>query len=180
VWVPAWNDGDSDIAAEWYVITPTVGLIMYVEDEEKWFFYNQMGAWQQLWDPLKQHRPIPREFSFYNPYLVRPRSIIFSYVATQEFVIEAGAPGSGAFCELPPSGEVIFNIIVSGDSVGSITFNSGSIYGTVSIPNEVVVLPTIEENMYERANLFSVNSPMETKGMEGLNVTIVGKIRSID
>ena len=181
VWVEEFEDTDATVPAQWYVIGATMGLKMYVEDVNKWFFFNQMGAWQQLFDPDKTHRAIQREFKWYNPYLIRPNSVLFSYVATQEWVIEAGAPGSGAHCEIAPvGGSVVFNIFARGPQVGTITFAAGSTDGVVDIPSEVVVLPTVEENQYEKAHVFRVRSPANTRGMEGLNVTICGKIRSID
>jgi len=180
VWVEEFNDGDDIIPAQWYIITTVLGLKMYVADEDKWYFYNQMNEWQLLFDPNKTHRAIPREFSWYNPYLIRPNSTLFSYVATQEWVIEAGAPGSGAYCEIAPTQPVSFTIRARGPVVGSITFDAGSLDGSVNIPDEVVCLPTVEENEYEKAHVFQVSSPANLHGMEGLNVTICGKIRSID
>lgn len=181
VWVDAFNNGDTVIPAQWYVINTALGVKMFIEDEDKWVFFNQMGEWQVMFDLNKNHRAIAREFHWYNPYLIRPSSTLFSYVATQEWVIEAGAPGSGAHCEIAPvGGSVVFNIFARGPQVGTITFAAGSLDGVVDIPDEVVVLPTVEENMYEKAHVFQVRSPANTRGMEGLNVTICGKIRSID
>lgn len=180
VWVEEFEDLLDIIPAQWYVIGKSQGLKMFVADEDKWYFVNQMGEWQLLFDLNKTHRSIPREFSWYNPYLIRPSSTLFSYVATQEWVIEAGAPGSGAFCEIAPSSAVSFTIRARGPVVGSIDFAAGSQDGVVNIASEVVVLPTVEENMYERAHVFTVSSPADLYGMEGLNVTICGKIRSID
>lgn len=180
IWVDEFNDGETTHPAEWYVITQTVGLVMLVRDLNKWFVYTNLDEWQMLWDPEKSHRAIPREFSFYAPYRLRPRKTIFSYVATQEFVIEAGAPGSGAFCEIAPTATVVLTISKGGVSVGTVTFTAGATDGTVSIPSEVVVLPAVEESMYTQANVLTISSPVDTFLIEGVNVTICGEIRSID
>jgi hypothetical protein len=180
VWVEEFDDGDDIIPEQWYVITRALGVTMYVADEDKWYFLNQMDEWQLKFDPSKEHRAIQREFKWYNPYLIRPNSVLFSYVATQEWVIEAGAPGSGASCEIAPSSPVTFTIFARGPQVGTITFAAGSLDGVVNIASEVVVLPTVEENQYEKAHVFQVRSPANLYGMEGLSVTICGEIRSID
>lgn len=178
---PAFNDGDNDHAAEWYTITPSVGLVMLVKDENKWYVYNNMSEWQMLWDPALSHRAIQREFSFYAPYRIRPNTIIFGYVATQEFTLEATPSGSGAFCEVAPTGgAVVFTIAAGGTTAGTITFADGATDGVVSIPVETVVLPTILENKYTSAKILTVRSPADTRGMQGLNCTLPGKIRSID
>lgn len=180
IFVPAWNDGETAYADDWYFVQPSVGLIMYVEDEQKWYAYTQIGEWQMLWDPTLVHRSIARDFSFYNPYLVRKKAILFSYVATQETTIPAGAAGSGAYCEVAPTAEVVLNLLHNSASVGSITFAAGATEGVVSFPSEVTITPTIEESMYTQARVFQIRSPDDTFGMAGLNVTIKAKIRSID
>lgn len=180
VWIPEWNDGDEIQPGQWYVINPQAGLILMVLDENKWYAYGITETWEVLWDPEKSHRAIAREFSFYVPYLVRPRSTLFSYVATQETTIEAGAPGSGAYCDVPPIAPVTFNILKGGGSVGSIEFAAGEHYGNITLDEDQIIVPTIEEGMYMQANSFSVRSGEYTYGMEGLNVTIAAKIRSID
>lgn len=180
IFVPAWNDGDTAYPDDWYFVTPTPGLVMFVDDENKWYCFTQLGEWQMLWDPTLTHRSVQREFSFYNPYMVRKKAILFSYVATQETTIEEDAPGSGAFCEVAPTDVVVLNLLHNGTSVGSITFAAGETEGVVSFPAEVTITPTIEETMYTQARVFQIRSPNDTFGMEGLNVTIKCKIRSID
>lgn len=183
VWIVAWNDGDGPIAAEWNVIEPTRGLIMYVTDQNKWYSYTEIsgGTWQLLWDPAKTHRAIAREFSFYAPYLIRPNQDAFCYVATKEFTIAAGAPGTGASCEIAPvGGSVVYSIRKNTTEIGTITFAAGSTTGVISFPSEQVILPTIQENMFEQANMLRIRAPANTRSMEGLCLTIAGKIRSID
>lgn len=181
VWVPTFDDGDTVHDAEWYVITPSIGLVMLVKDENKWYTYNSASDWQMLWDPALEHRAIEREFSFYAPYRIRPSTNVFAYVATQEFTIEADPPGAGAYCEIAPTGgAVVFTITAAGSPAGTITFADGATDGVVDIPVEKVVLPTILDNKYTSAQSLIVRSPANTRGMEGLNFTLSGKIRSID
>ena len=180
-WVEAWNDGDGVIPAEWYIIQPTTGLVMHVQDVDKWYVYTQLADWQLLWDPSKSHRAIQREFAFYHPYLIRPSAKIFGYVATKEFAIAAGAPGSGSHCEIAPvGGSVVYSIRKGNAQIGTITFADGSTDGVIDFPNMQVILPAIQENMYEVANILQVVSPANIRSMQGLHVTIQGIIRSID
>lgn len=181
VWVEEYNDGETVHPAEWYYITPTTGVLMLVIDENKWYCYTHIGEWQMVWDPALSHRAIKCERSFYAPYLIRPSKTIFSYVSTQEFVIPAGAAGSGAFCEVAPTGgSVTYNLVHQGSSQGTIVFAAGSTDGVVTVPSDIIVLPAVMENMYTQARVLTVVSPANTRGMEGLNVTLQGKIRSID
>jgi len=180
IWVGAFTDDGVTQPAEWYEIVPTLGVKMFVEDEFKWVLFNPNGNWQVIWDMNKSHRAIEREFSWYAPGNIRKNAVIFAYVAAQEFVIEAGAPGSGASCEVAPTSDVVFNVRKNNASVGNITFLAGQTEGVVNIPNEVAVLPAGQESLYVQANSLSIISPADTHGMIGLNATIRGKIRSID
>lgn len=183
-WQPAVVDANDtppvNDAAQWYKITPTTGDKLYVVDENKFYVFDNLSTWNMFWDPSKSHRSIQREMTFYVPYLLRANATIFSYVASTEIAFPAGAAGSGAFCEVAPSAAVVFSIRKNNAVVGTISFASGNTDGVVAFPSEAVIVPSAQDGMYLRPNVLTVTSPANIAGMQGLNVSLRGKIRSID
>lgn len=184
VWVPARNDLDEDnnpitLPAEWFVITPIVGMSMLVEDQEKVFWFGPTG-WEEAWDLNAVHRSLEREVNLHIPYLLRNNSVLYEYVAGVELTIEAGAPGSGAFLDVAATDDVVFQIKHNGTNCGTISFDSGSIAGDIDFPGEVVVYPALVEHEYARAQNLTIHSPADTFGAQGLGITFRAKIRAID
>jgi hypothetical protein len=181
MWVDAFDDGTPGTAG-WYAMGPNVGAFVYVEDQNAMYAWDKnVSDWKLLVDFDAPHQYVRREFSFYVPGLVRPSATIFSYVAGMEFTLEAGAPDSGANCEIAPTSAVTFNIVKSGATIGTIAFAAGSTSGVISVPSEIVINPALPgENQYVYANVLRIYSPGNVYGMNGLNVTLRGKIRAID
>lgn len=165
--------------AEWYVLAPAPGFLIFVEDELTFCVYTG-GAWVEVWDLNNTHRVVEREMTFHVPYRIREDAVLFQYCAGTEFTIPAGAAGSGASLDVAPSAPISFSIRRNNSTIGTISFASGSTTGVVSVPSQVVVHPVAEENMYVQANTLSVVSPVSVAGAEGLSVSIKGMIRSID
>ncbi len=183
VWTEAWDDGEGDpFPKGWAVFQPSYGNIMFVEDEETLcIFSKSTEAWEVLVDLNEQHVATPRELSFFAPGIVRPKSIIFHYVAGMEFTLPAGAPDSGASLQTAPSSDIEFQILKGNTVIGGIYFGAGSTAGVVSVPDETVINPALpEETQYVRANVLQVRSPDSVAGAMGLDVTLRGKIRAID
>lgn len=179
-WVDAHHDGEAVVPAQWWIIQPTLGLQMLVADEQKIYWFNQDNQWQFAFDLNATHRAVQRAHNFYNPYRIRPSSVLFHYCAGTEFVIPAGAPGSGATLDIPAAGDMTFQIQHNNSVVGSIFFEAGETQGSVNVPNEVVVHPAIQESAFVRTHTLLVRSPANTYAAEGLAVSIMGKIRAID
>lgn len=183
VWVDAVVDPTAGIndPAQWYVVTPVVGLTMMVADQEKYFTYTIDGVWTEVWDMNATHRSLARPIAFDVPYRLRSGAKLFEYVAGMEFTIPAGAPGSGAFLDVAPTGgDLVLTIQHNSSTVGTITFDEGETEGVVDIPDEVVVYNSVMENEWMRAHNLTVLSPANTRLAEGLGVTFLGKIRAID
>lgn len=180
VWVDEFTDGATTEPAQWYVITPAMGLLMYVSDEQKFYVRDQYEAWQFVWDLGASHRAVEKELTFYNPYLIRKNAVIFLYCAGTEFTLPAGAPGSGASLDVAATADLTFDIQHNGSPVGTVSFAAGSLSGVVTVPSTVVVHPAIEENMYVQAHTLQIVSRAETYAAEGLSISLKGSIRSID
>lgn len=183
VWTEAWEDGEGDpFPKGWAVYAPSYGNILFVEDAQLLcIFSKSTEAWEVLVDLNEQHVATPRELSFFAPGIVRPKSIIFHYVAGMELTLPAGVPGSGAGLQTAPSSAIVFELLKGNAQIGTISFAAGSTAGVVSVPNETIIQPALpDETQYVRANVLQVRSPDSVAGAMGLNVTLRGKIRAID
>lgn len=182
MYVSGFDDDDgAPMPADWYSLQPNIGQMCLVKDQNKVYLFNWALDWELAIDLGATHRGVEVERAWYAPGLMRPSATLFYYVAGLEFTIEAGAPNSGATLEVGPvGGSLVLPIRHQGLEVGTITFTSGSLEGTIDFPSERVIQPSHTENQYVRANALSVTSPSNIRQASGLSVTLRGKIRAID
>lgn len=181
MWIDGFNDGENLEPAQWVRMAPVIGMLVFVEDEEKLYVWRNENIWQEAVDLNETHHAVEREFSLYAPGRLRPNNTVFQYIAGMELTVEAGAPGSYAVLDTAPSGgSVQFVIRHNGTQVGTITFGSGSTEGSISFPSERIIYDAWVENTLVQAHTILVTSPADLRGAEGLAFTFRGKIRAID
>lgn len=180
MWIDGFNDGEDNEPAQWVRMAPTVGMLLFVEDEEKFYVWRNTNVWEEALDLNETHHAVQREIPLYAPGRIRPNNFALIYVAAMELTIEAGAPGSQAMLDVAPSGGISFVIRHNNTPVGSISFGGGSTEGSVSFPSERIIYDAWTENLQVQAHALYVVSPADLKGAEGLSLTLRGKIRAMD
>ena len=181
MWIAAFNDGVTLEPAQWVQMSPAVGMLLFVEDEEKLYVWRDEGLWQEALDLNETHHAVEREFALYAPGIMRPNNTVFQYIAGMELTIPAGAPGSHALLDKGPvGGSLQFTIRHNGAQVGTVTFGSGATVGSVSFPAERIIYDAYVENTLVQAHTLLVTSPNDLRAAEGLSLTLRGKIRAID
>jgi hypothetical protein len=178
IWIDDYTDESGTVEGGWKIMTPVVGLQIFVRDVNEIWLFDESQEWVRMIALDAPYIPVQRELKFYAPGLVRPGAVMFKYVATMPFAVEAGAPGSGAHLEIAPSGgSAVFPITCAGVQVASITFASGSTTGVVSWPDRTVIHNALpDENKYARAQELLVYAPGNPRGATGLNVSLRGEI----
>lgn len=161
---------------DWHEVTPVVGTILYVQNERKFYLFSPHNTWDMIWDLDGTKPSMARTISAYVPGFVAPHGRIIVYVPTIEFHIPAGAPGSKASLEVPPTGgDLVLNM-----NGGTITFANGSTTGVFSVPNPITILPSEFESLFSQPGTFTLAvSGYDTYNAMGLSVTIEGQLRSI-
>lgn len=183
VWTEEFADNTEDpFPKGWAVFTPTYGNVCFVEDDQTLRIYSRATqSWDVLVDLNAVHQPVERELSCFIPGILRPNAVIWAYVAGMELALAPGLPGAGAGLQIAPSAGVQFTLQKANTVVGTISFAAGSTTGVIDFPNEIIIHPALpEENLYVRANLFQIRSPLSTAGAQGLDFTLRGKLRGID
>lgn len=180
MWIDSFYDGTATEPAQWVELMPTVGMLIFVEDEEKFYVWRQENEWQVAIDLNEVHQAVEREFAFYAPGKIRPSNPVFYYIAGMELTLESGAPGSHALLDVAPSGGLTFPIYHNNTQIGSVNFGSGATEGSVSISGERVIYDAWSESQQVRAHSLRVDAPADLKGAQGLSVTLRGKIRAMD
>lgn len=173
--VAAFNDSEIDYPEDWVSVAPSIGVHVYVADEEKFYVYNWNRQWEQTVNVNQALPSVSRELGFYVPGPIRPSATIFQYVAGIEIVFAANDHRSSALLDVPPTGDLTFNIQTSGGN-GTIFFEGGSDVGIVTFAQETEVYAAVVDSMMVRPNTISIRSPSNLKSAEGLTVTLRGKI----
>lgn len=164
-----WFDGD------WNAIAPRRGVWVHVEDTNSYDTYDPTnGGWVTVIELGKTYPALPRTMGVYVPGKIRPSATVFDYVAGMEFVLPAGAPGSTATLEIPPTAQIAFTM-----PGGRIVFAAGATTGAFEVPEDVYVQPTQQEGMFTRAQRFRITSPANLHDAEGLAITFSGMMRGM-
>ena len=67
-------------------------------------------------------------------------SVYGSFIATRSLRIDSPDTSSRARCKVASAGTVVYNIVHSGVTVGTVTFSVGNVVGVISVPAQINIL----------------------------------------
>lgn len=163
--VVIWEE-DDDGVMKWLGITPSLGAMMYVEDEEIVVGYiGSPATWEVVFDPdAAVPAPVPRSVAMYFPGPVIPNLTVFASAIRVSVDFAADFAGSYGYSDATAEADTTFTVSKNGVDFGSITFPTGLQTATFSGTAQSFV----------EGDIIRVQSPGTLNGLANVAITLKG------